>query len=79
VERSVIRVDQVRPRRPGLERVAEVLRLAGHLSVAEFHDADGVRRHAVIAEHEFGAQRSPLPMIRWTAKRFSLGCAVLLS
>src|SRR5262249_43789437 len=24
------------------------------LSIAEFHDADGVRRQAVIAEHEFG-------------------------
>src|SRR5215471_19920075 len=54
VECSVIRLDQVRPRRPGLERVAEVLRLAGHLSVAEFHDAHGVRRYAVIAEDQFG-------------------------
>jgi hypothetical protein len=51
--RSVIQVDQVRPRRPRLERIAEVLRLAGDLSVAEFHDADGVRRHAVIADHDF--------------------------
>ena len=54
MERSVIRVDQVRPRRAGLERRAEVLRLAGHLSVAEFHDAHCVKRHAVIAEHQFG-------------------------
>ncbi len=54
VERSVIQVDQVRPRRPGLERIAEVLRLAGNLTVDEFHDAHDVRWHAVIAEHEFG-------------------------
>src|SRR5262249_40192257 len=54
VERSVIPVDEVRARRPGLERLAEILRLAGHLSVAEFHDAHGVRRDAVIGEHQFG-------------------------
>src|SRR3954470_3160049 len=52
--RSVTRLDQVRPRRPGLERIAKILRFAGDLSVAEFHDAHGVRRRAVIAEHEFG-------------------------
>src|SRR5689334_6603445 len=52
--RSVTRLDQVRPRRPGLEGVAEILRFAGDLSVAKFHDAHGVRRRAVIAEHEFG-------------------------
>ena len=59
--RSVIRLDQVRPRGPGLERVAEVLRLAGDLSVAELHDADGVRRHPVIAEHEFGHPEIAVP------------------
>src|SRR6476469_2530515 len=52
--RSVTRRDQSRPRLPGLERVAKILRFSGDLSVAEFHDAHGVRRRAVIAEHEFG-------------------------
>src|SRR5436190_16640481 len=52
--RSVIRLDQKRPRRPGREWIAEILRLAGDLSVAEFHDAYSVRWHAVIVEHEFG-------------------------
>lgn len=32
--RSAIRLDQVRPRRPRLKRLAEILRLAGDLSVA---------------------------------------------
>src|SRR4051812_44351344 len=51
--RSVTRLDQVRPGRPGLERIAKILRFVGDLSVAEFHDAHRVRRHAVITEHEF--------------------------
>src|SRR4051812_33609255 len=42
-----------RPRRSGFERVAEVLRLAGHLAVHEFHDAHGVGRPAIIGEDEF--------------------------
>src|SRR5262249_45275130 len=52
--RSVIRLHQVRPGWPGLERIAEILSLAGDLSVAEFHDAYGVGRDAVIAQHELG-------------------------
>ena len=51
---SFVRLDQIRPRRPGLERSAEILRLAGDFSIAEFHDAHGIGWHAVIAEHEFG-------------------------
>src|SRR6185312_3551368 len=51
---SVVRLDQVRPRRARLKWIAEILRLAGDLAVAEFHDAYGVRRRPVIGEHEFG-------------------------
>src|SRR3954468_16213251 len=42
-----------RPRRSGFERVAEILRLAGHLAVHEFHDAHRVGRPAIIGEDEF--------------------------
>ena len=45
-------LDQMRARRPGLERIAEILRLAGDLAVAELHDADRVGRPPVI-----GAER----------------------
>src|SRR5947209_69504 len=37
-----------------LERRGEILRFVGHSPVLKFHDADRVRRHAVIAQHEFG-------------------------
>ena len=67
------------PETARLERVAEILRLARDLSIVEFHDAHGVRRRAVIAEHEFADPELPISMIRWTAKRFSFGCTVLLS
>ena len=50
------RINQVRPRRAGFERIAEILRLAGSLSFAEFHDAYGARGLAVKANHEFGPQ-----------------------
>src|SRR4051812_4029062 len=33
--------------------IGEILRFAGHQSVAEFHDAHRVRRYAVIGKHEF--------------------------
>jgi len=52
--RSANRLDQVRPRRPRLKWISEILRLAGNLPVAEFHDAYSVRRRTVIAEYEFG-------------------------
>src|SRR5580658_1946004 len=37
-------LDPVRARRPRLERIAEILGLAGHFPIEELHDADGVRR-----------------------------------
>src|ERR1700757_4369211 len=45
--------DPLSPRRPRLERVAEVLRLADHLPALEFHDADRVERLPVIRQDEF--------------------------
>src|ERR1700677_3791596 len=44
----------MRARRPGLERVGEVLGLADHLAIEELHDAHCVRRPAVIGEGELG-------------------------
>src|SRR5690242_11646176 len=44
----------MRARGPGLKRIAEILRFMRDLPVAEFHDADRVRRHAVIGQYEFG-------------------------
>ena len=41
-------LDPLRARRPRLERIAEILGLAGHLPVEELHDAHGVRRPLVI-------------------------------
>src|SRR5690348_11169921 len=37
----------------GGKLIGEILRFAGHQSVAEFHDAHRVRRYAVIGQHEF--------------------------
>ena len=41
-------LDPLRARRPRLERIAEILGLAGHLPIEELHDAHGVRRPPVI-------------------------------
>ena len=41
-------LDPLRARRPRLELIAEILGLAGHLPIEEFHDAHGVRRPPVI-------------------------------
>jgi hypothetical protein len=41
-------LDPLRTRRPRLERIAEILGLAGHLSIEELHDAHGVRRPPII-------------------------------
>ncbi len=41
-------LDPLRARRPRLERIAEILGLAGHLPIEELHDAHGVRRPSVI-------------------------------
>src|SRR5437773_2755268 len=38
---------------PRLKRIAEILGLAGHLPVAELHDAHGVRWPPVVGEYEF--------------------------
>ena len=47
-----IRSTQWRARRSGLERVGEVLGLAGHLAIEELHDAHRIGRPAVIREDE---------------------------
>ena len=47
-------LNQMRARRPRLERIAEILRLARNLAVAKLHDAHRVRRRPVIGENEFG-------------------------
>ena len=41
-------------RRPGFKRVTEILGLAGHLAIPEFHDADRVGRLTVVRQDEFG-------------------------
>ena len=41
-------LDPLRARRPRLERIAEILGLAGHLAIEELHDAHGVGRPLVI-------------------------------
>jgi hypothetical protein len=41
--------DPLSPRRPRLERIAEVLGLVDHFSVLEFHDADRVERQSIDA------------------------------
>src|SRR5271165_5815348 len=46
-------LDPLRARRPGFERVGEVLGLAGHLAIPELHDAHRIGRPAVIGEDEF--------------------------
>ena len=46
-------LDQISARRSGLERVTEVLGLAGHLAVQELHDAHCVGRLAIVSEDEF--------------------------
>src|SRR2546423_411335 len=47
-------LDPLRPRRPRLEWIAEILGLAGHLPIEELHDAHGVRRPPVIVQDIFG-------------------------
>src|SRR3954466_2886878 len=42
------------PRRSRVKPVGEILRLVGHPSFAEFHDAHHVGRYAVVGQHEFG-------------------------
>src|ERR1700730_4012677 len=44
----------MRPRRSRLERIGEILRLARHKAVAEFHNAHPVGRRAVVSENELG-------------------------
>src|SRR5580658_2201597 len=46
-------LDQMGARRSGLERLTEILGLAGHPAIQEFHDAHRVGRMAVIGEDEF--------------------------
>src|SRR5258708_22350569 len=46
-------LDPLRARRPRLERIAEILGLAGHLPIEELHDAHGVRRLTVIGQDIF--------------------------
>src|SRR5262249_42921310 len=46
-------LDKMRTRRRRVEPLGEILRFVGHASVAEFHDAHRIGRHAVIAEQEF--------------------------
>src|ERR1700744_6690290 len=55
-ERDVLAdpLDEMGPRRSGLERVGEILGFARHQSVAEFHDAHRVGRGAVVTQNEFG-------------------------
>jgi hypothetical protein len=43
----------MRARRSGLERIGEVLGLAGHLAIEELHEAHRIGRLAVIREDEF--------------------------
>src|SRR3954452_4323896 len=47
-------LDPWRARRPRLERIAEILGLAGHLAIAELHDTHGVRRPPVVRQDIFG-------------------------
>src|SRR3954453_17675270 len=46
-------LDPLRARRPRLERIAEILGLAGHLPLTELHDAHGVGRPPVIGQNIF--------------------------
>jgi len=46
-------LNPLRARRSGLERVTEVLGLAGHLAIQELHDAHRVGRLAIVREDEF--------------------------
>src|SRR3954464_1308987 len=46
-------LDPFGARRPRLERIGEILGLAGHLPPDEFHDAHGVRRPPVIGQDIF--------------------------
>ena len=46
-------LNKMRTRGRGVELIGEILGFAGHQPVAEFHDAHGVRRDAVIAKYEF--------------------------
>src|ERR1700731_416353 len=47
-------LDPLRARRPRVERIAEILGLAGHLPIEELHDAHRVRRPPVIGQDIFG-------------------------
>src|SRR5205814_7942476 len=46
-------LDPLRARRPRLERIAEILGLAGHLPIEELHDAHGVSRPPIIGQDVF--------------------------
>jgi hypothetical protein len=48
---SLYPFDPLGPPGRGLERVREVLRLAGNLTIAELHDANRVNRAPVVADH----------------------------
>src|SRR5262249_10053120 len=50
---SASSLDDVRTRGSRVEAIGEILRFVRHQSFAEFHDAHGIGRYAVIAEHEF--------------------------
>src|SRR3954451_18094785 len=47
-------LDPLRARRPRLERIAEILGLAGPLPLTELHDAHGIGRPPVIGQDIFG-------------------------
>ncbi len=47
-------LDKMRTRGRGVKPIGKILRFAGHQPFAEFHDADRVRRCAVITQYEFG-------------------------
>src|SRR5271156_5702657 len=46
-------LNQMGARWSGLERIAEVLGLAGHLAIDKLHDADGIGRPVVVGQDEF--------------------------
>ena len=47
-------LDQMRARRPRLERIGEILGLARDLAVAKLHDAHRIGRPPVIGQNKFG-------------------------
>jgi hypothetical protein len=66
-------LNKMRTRGSRIKPVGEILRFVEHQPFAEFHDAHHVWWYPVKVSSNSVTQRSPLPIIRRTVKRFLFG------